>query len=416
MTLLPSLLMRRATTSRPINHSAHAAMTIAMLLFVQTCPLRLAAQTAAAPPDVLVLSNGDTLHGKFVNAIDGKVTFHSDPLGDVTLGWDKIKELHTSGNFAVFDKNVKIHGKKGAAALPTGTLEVTNKSVTLHTENAAAPAPIPVANAEFIMDKASLDKQLFHHPGFFSGWNGAATAGASIVSATQNQYAFSGGVDLVRVVPTASWLSPRNRTSVGFIGSYGKITQPSYTIPGTGITPPTFVPEVVTKSALYHAGAERDEFLSPRFFALGQVAFDHNYAQDLALQQIYGGGFGFTVLKTPIQEADLKATIQYEKQEFISSSSGNLNLIGSTVSLSYVLHRKFVTYTQGLAYIPAFNNPHAYSANETNTLAFPAYKNLSFSLGTLDSYLNNTPLAEPPTKHNSFQFTMGLTYAIKSKY
>jgi hypothetical protein len=25
-------------------------------------------------------------------------------------------------------------------------------------------------------------------------------------------------------------------------------------------------------------------------------------------------------------------------------------------------------------------------------------------------------VSEPPTKHNSFQFTMGLTYAIKSKY
>ena len=196
------------------------------------------------------------------------------------------------------------------------------------------------------MDKATLDKQLYHHPGFFTGWNGAATAGASIVSATQNQYAFSGAIDLVRVVPTASWLSPRNRTSVDFIGSYGKITQPSYTIPGTGITPPIFVPEVVTKTALYHAGAERDEFLSPRFFVLGQMAFDHNYAQDLALQQIYGGGFGYTFLKTPIQEANIKATIQYEKQEFISGSSGNLNLIGSTVSLSYILHRKFVTYTQ----------------------------------------------------------------------
>ena len=387
-----------------------------MLLCVQAFPLRLAAQAPAAPPDVLVLVNGDTLHGKFVNAIDGKVTFHSDPLGDVKLDWDKIKELHTSGSFAVFNKNVKIHGKKGAAALPTGTLEVANKSVTLHTENAAAPAPIPIADAEFIMDKATLDKQLYHHPGFFTGWNGAATAGASVVSATQNQYALSGAVDLVRVVPTVSWLSPRNRTSVDFIGSYGKITQPAYTVPGTGITPPTLVPAVVTKSALYHAGAERDEFLSPRFFALGQVAFDHNYAQDLALQQIYGGGFGFTVLKTPSQEADLKATIQYEKQEFISSSSGNLNLIGSTVSLSYVLHRKFLTYTQDLAYIPAFNNPHAYSANETNTLAFPAYKNLSFSVGTLDSYLNNTPIAEPPTKHNSFQFTMGFTYAINSKY
>ena len=412
MTLIFPLRLPGTITSRLPHLCAHTVVAITMMLFVQACPLRLSAQAAAAPPDVLVLSNGDTLHGKFVNAINGKVTFHSDPLGDFTLEWDKIKELHTSGNFAVFDKNMKISGKKGAAALPTGTLEVANKSVTVHTENAAAPAPIPVADAEFIMDKATLDKQLYHHPGFFEGWNGGATAGASIVSATQNQYAVSGALDLVRVVPTASWLSPRNRTSLDFIGSYGKITEPAYTIP---TTPPTFVPAVVTKSALYHAGAERDEFLTPRFFALVQVAFDHNYAQNLDLQQIYGGGFGYTLLKTPIQEADVKATIQYERQMFFYSSA-NENLIGSTISLSYILHRKFMTYTQDLAYIPAFNNPHAYSVNESNTLAFPAYKNLSFSLGTLDSYLNNTPVSEPPTKHNSFQFTMGLTYAIKSKY
>src|ERR1700751_4416692 len=146
MSLLPSFLFRRATNPR----YTPVAAAIAALLCLQTCPWRLAAQAAAAPPDVLVLSNGDTLHGKFVNVMGGKVTFHSDPLGDVTLEWDKIKELHTSGSFSVVDKNVKIHGKKSAAALPTGAVEVTNKSLTLHTQNAAPPAPIPVADAEFI--------------------------------------------------------------------------------------------------------------------------------------------------------------------------------------------------------------------------------------------------------------------------
>jgi len=413
MTLLPSLFLPCRIIFRFPHRRTQIVTAFAILLCMQVSARRLAAQAPAAPPDVLVLSNGDTLHGKFVNEIGGKVTFHSDPLGDVTLSWDKIKELHTGGSFAVIDKNVKTRGKKSSRSIPTGTIEVTNKELTLHTNNPAAPAPIPVASAAFIMDKATLDKQLFHRPGFFSGWNGAATAGAAIVTATQNQYTFSGGVGLVRIVPTASWLSPSNRTSIDFTGSYGKITQPSYTIPGT---PPTFVAAVVTKTALYHAGAERDEYFSPRFFALGQTAFDHNFAQDLDLQQIYGGGFGWTALKTSTQEADLKGTVQYEKQQFITGSATNQNLIGSTFSLSYVLHRKFVTYTQGLAFIPAYNNPHAYSANETNTLAFPAYKNLSFSLGTLDSYLNDTPVSEPPTKHNSFQFTMGLTYAIKSKY
>jgi hypothetical protein len=367
-------------------------------------------------PDILVLSNGDTLHGKLVNSSDGKVTFHSDALGDISLGWDKIKELHTSGSYAVIDKSIRVRSKKIAATIPTGQLEMTNNALAVRPDKAAAPAPIPVANALYIMDTRTLDKELYHQPGFFTGWNGAATAGAAIVAATENQYTFSGGIGLVRVVPTVSWLTTRNRTSIDFTGSFGKITQPAYTIPATGTTPATLVPAVVTKSALYHGDAERDQYLSPRFFALAQTAFDHNFAQDLDLQQIYGGGFGWTFLKTPRQEADAKATIQYEKQQFISGSSANQNLIGSTIALAYVLHHKLVTYTQGLAFIPAFNNPHAYSANETNTLAFPAYKNFSFSLGTLDSYLNNPPDSLPPTKRNSFQFTMGLTYAIKSKY
>jgi hypothetical protein len=175
------------------------------------------------------------------------------------------------------------------------------------------------------------------------------------------------------------------------------------------------VPAVITKSALYHAEAERDEYFSPRFYGLGQIAFDHNFAQNLDLQQIYGGGLGWTFLKTPKQEADVKGTIQYLRRAFISGGPEE-NLIGSTFALTYVLHEKFVTYTQGIAFIPAYNEPSSYSASEINTFAFPVYKNFAFSVGTLDSYLNNPPDSLPPTQRNSFQFTMGLTYAFKSKY
>lgn len=418
MTLFPPFPRGRSLFFSLSHRRIAIIPVITCLIGIQTCARFALAQgpAAATTPDVLVLSNGDTLHGKLVNELGGKVTFHSDALGDISIGWDKIKELHASESFAVVDKNLKLHGKgkQNAAQIPTGPLEVADKAITVHSENGATAAPIPVADALYITDKAVLDKQLFHHPGFFTGWNGAATAGAAIVTATENQYTFSGGVGLVRVVPAVSWLTTRNRTSIGFTGSFGKITQPAYTDITT--TPPTFVPAVVTKSALYHADAERDEYFSARMFGLGQVAFDHNYAQDLDLQQIYGGGIGWTVLKTPKQGADLKGTVQYEKQQFITDSAANQNLIGSTFSAAYVLHEKLVTYTQGFAFIPAYNNPHAYSANETNTFAFPAYKNFSFSVGTLDSYLNDPPASEPPTKRNSFQFTMGLTYAIKSKY
>lgn len=370
-----------------------------------------AADKKAPAPDVLVLSDGDVLHGTFVNEVGGTVTFHTDSLGDVKIPWAKIKELHATGDFAVLSSQVKTHGRKAVAHLPEGPVDITEGTVTVHPANQAAPQPIPVKDAQYIVDHATLDKQLYHEPGFFAGWNGAATAGATLVTATQNQYTVSGSLGLVRVVPTVSWLDTRNRTSADFSGSFGKITQPGY------LSPTGPVAATVTKTSITHFGAERDEYLSPRFFGLGQTAFDHNFSQDLSLQQIYGGGIGWTALKTPRQEVDLKGTVQYEKQSFIAGAGDtNQNLIGSTFAASYGMKTKRVTWTQTLAYIPAWNQPHDYSANETNTFAFPAYKNFSFSVGTLDSYLNDSPATLPPTQHNSFQFTMGLTYAIKSKY
>ena len=75
------------------------------------------AAQAKPPQDVLVLSNGDTLHGKVVSAIGGAVTFHSDALGDVTVRWANVKELHTTQKFAVLDKTVKLGGRRNAAQI-----------------------------------------------------------------------------------------------------------------------------------------------------------------------------------------------------------------------------------------------------------------------------------------------------------
>src|SRR5580698_3535230 len=131
-------------------------------------------------PDVLILSNGDTLHGKFVSETGGKVTFHSDPLGDVTLGWEKIKELHVAGKFGVLSQTVAVRGRKQVAQFPVGPFDVADQKVTVHPDNALTLAPIPVAKAQYIMDSATLDKQINHEPGFFVGWNGSATAGATV--------------------------------------------------------------------------------------------------------------------------------------------------------------------------------------------------------------------------------------------
>jgi Protein of unknown function, DUF481 len=392
------------------------SMALLLAFFTLTCFAAGSGPAKDAPkkpaPDVIVFSNGDQLSGTLVRVVAGTVSFHSDIVGDINISWDKIKELRTQTKLALLDKSVTPERHKLPPNVPQGTISVADNLITVHPDNGVMIEPIPVKNATFIVDQATLTKQLIGHPGWLEGWNGAATAGATIVQATQKQYTFNGAVNLIRVVPTVAWLNPNNRTTVDFTGSYGKITQPAYVSEGV------FYPETDTKSAIYHGDAEYDKYFSPRLYGLGQTAFDHNYSQGLDLQQIYGGGIGWTILKKPKQQLDLKATIQYEKQTFINATSGvNQDLIGSTFAGVYLLHLpRSIIFNQQVEYIPAYNNPNAYSATETDTVAFPMYKQLSFSIGTIDTYLNNPPPAVPPTLRNSFQFTFGATYIIKSKY
>jgi hypothetical protein len=364
------------------------------------------------PPDVLVFVNGDRLSGKLIRAVGSDVLFHSDIAGDLVVKWDKIKELHTETRLAVLERSIVSHQGQLPAGIPEGTLTVVNQLITVHPSSGAIIASIPLKSAQYIVDETTLHRQIAGRPGFFDGWNGALTAGATIVQATQDQYTFAGSVSLSRSAPTVNWLDTRTRTTLDFGGSFGKIIQPAYSSNGV------MTPASSSKSSIYHAAAERDGYFSPRFYVLGQTIFDHNFAQDLALEQIYGAGIGWTAVKSPMQELDVKSTLQYEGQTFIvGTSSQDQNLIGSTLNSTWAakLPHK-VQFKQQLSWIPAYNNPYAYQAGETDALTMPFLKKLAFSVGSNDSYLNDPPPASPPTKRNSFEFTTGLTYAIKSKY
>jgi hypothetical protein len=54
-----------------------------------------------AGTDVITFVNGDQLTGTVVSESGGTVTFHSNMSGDIKVGWDKIKSLHTGEAFAV---------------------------------------------------------------------------------------------------------------------------------------------------------------------------------------------------------------------------------------------------------------------------------------------------------------------------
>lgn len=352
----------------------------------------------APAPDILVFTNGDQLSGSLERGVGDSITFKSDMAGEITVPLAKVKELRSSGSFAVLKKNVQVSRDE----LHPGTITVSSGNVTVASP-VGSPETMAIKDVGFILDQGTFDKEVEHKAGPFYGWTGTFNIGATFLQSTQHGGTFNTGLSLARTIPTVSYLRTRNRTLLNVSETYGKLTTP--TIPQTD--PPS--PDSVVKTSIFHADAERDEYFTQRFYALGTVAFDHNYSQGLQLQSIYGGGIGWTPILTPMQQLDLKMDLHFEQQEFQDPST-NLNLIGSTIAEDYkrTLPKKMI-FTESISLIPAFNEPKAFSAAGSAGLALPVWKKLSVSFTTTDNYLNNP---SPGYKKNSFQFVTAATYTI----
>lgn len=367
------------------------------------------AQGKAAPKsDVIIFTNGDQLTGTIERGVDDSIVFKSDTAGEITVPLSKIKELRSHGNFVVIQKNEK----PTKITRHPGVLTYQDSAVTIESPS-GTPETIPTKNLAYIIDQATYDKEVAHNPSFLHGWNGSVSGGASLVRSTQEGTSFNAGIALIRAIPTVAYLPPRTRTTFNLLESYGKLTQP--VIPQT--TPPT--PPSEAKTSIFHTDAEHDIYFNPRFYALGELSFDHNFAQGLNMQQVYGGGFGWTPLKTPVQQLDLKADIHYEMQTFIQPNPITVdnprvpdqNLIGSTIGEAY--NRKLpgkIVFTESASVLPAFNNPDAYSAIAAAGLTLPTYKRISLGLNASDNYLN---LPAAGYKKNSFQFITSIVYTLK---
>jgi len=256
------------------------------------------------------------------------------------------------------------------------------------------PQTVPVGNVGNVVSEESFQKA-FARTSFLQGWTGGATGGISLTEATQKSQTYTAALSLVRSVPTENWLDVRSRTMFNFNEAYGTISQPA--------TP-------TVKTSLFHLGLEQDWYVSSRVFVFGQALLDHSYSQGLDLQQTYGGGVGFVALKTPNQELDFKASMDYINQRYTDSSL-NKSLIGSVFGETYT--RKFVhgiLCDEQAGFTPAWNDTSAYSAFASAALTFPVYHRFGFTLGALDNFLNSPP---PGFKKNSFQFTVGATYSFQ---
>lgn len=369
---------------------------VLILACAMAAPLLLGQQPAgkaAEQKDVLVFTDGERIVGKFERSNGGSAIFKSDAIGEITVDWSKVKELTTSQQFAVIPKNVLLKQHGDTSKVPEGSIAVADQKVTV-TPATGQPQTVALGDTDHLIDQATFDKEMQHNPGFFTDWGGTITIGASLVEATQESKTYNGAINLIRVVPGPDWLRRKSRTIVNFTTSYGTLEQPK--------TP-------TVKTDIDHLGIERDEYVSSSVYGFAQGSLDHNYAQGLNLQQAYGGGIGWSIIKRANETFDVKAGVTYVKQSFVGAA--NQTLAGSTFEEDF--SRKLwrgSTFTEQMILSPAWTNEDAFTALGNAAVTMPVYKRLNFTVGTIDNYLHDPP---PGFKKNSFQATMGLTYGLK---
>ncbi len=357
------------------------------------------ARAQQADKDLLVFTNGDQLSGKLERSAGGNIVFKSDMAGEITVPLAKVKELRTAGAFAVLQRGVPVAVSR---KVEPGRIVVSGNAVTVTTDSGGTGSVVPVKDVAYMVDAATFHRELAQKPGPFDGWNGSVNLGTTFAQSTIHGGTVTGGFSLLRQIPTLAYFRTRNKTALNLQANYGVLTTPAF-IAGT----PS---DVEAKTNILHADAERDEYLRKNLYYFGTAAFDHNYAQSLDLQQIYGGGVGYTAFSTPVHQLDLKADAHYEKQHFFHNV-GNQNLFGSTFSENYrrVLPLK-ITLQQTAAIVPAWNNLNAYAANGSVALVAPLFRRLSLNMTATDSFLNN-PVAG--YQKNSFTLSTGLTYTLR---
>src|SRR4051812_1302391 len=261
-----------------------AAVLMSTNLLRAQSPTGSAGKTA---PDILLFKNGEKLMGELQSATASSVTFKSEMAGVVTVDWGKVQELQTSQSFAVVPKGVTLDRADESAKVAKGPITVRDNKVEITTQQ-GAPQQVPVADLSNVVNATAFGNA-FRRQSFFSNWKGGATLGIALTEATQKNQTVTSALNMVRTVPAESWLNLRSRTTLDFNQAYGKLTQP-------GVSS--------IKTDVLHGAVEQDWYLNPRLFAFGRAVFDHSFSQGLDLQQKYGGGLGFIVLKGVKSELD----------------------------------------------------------------------------------------------------------------
>jgi hypothetical protein len=318
--------------------------------------------------------------------------------------------MHTTTAFAAGSTTEKLTKKNVAEQVPVGKIALENETLRVLLPEGKV-REFPVKDLKFMLDAPDYRRELHNKSDFLYGWYGTATLGATVVTSTNSAQTYTGKVALVRAIPTIAGLPAGSKTILNLSGTYGLAKDPEIVSGGD-----VFQTASVTKTDILYGDLEYDKFFTPMVFGLVSGSADHNFGNGLELQQAYGAGMGWGILRSPQNDLAVRASLQYEQQQFYNGITSGLgtpteNLVGA--SLGETWSRTFphsIKFNESVTLNPTFNVVKAYSGVAQVGFVFPVYKDLGFSVTTTDNYLGDPPEG---FLRNSFQFTAGVTYTLK---
>jgi putative salt-induced outer membrane protein len=258
------------------------SLSITLLLFLAT----------AALADQVTLKNGDRLTGNIVSG-DGKtLVIKTEFAGDVTIQWEALTAIESTQNL-----NLSLRDGKRLS----GKITTQDGKFVVAGESAPAPAStskdaIVAVRNDAVQKTFDIEADKIAHPKFTYFWSGLFDTGLALTRGNSSTVSYALSAKGVRETPR------------------DKLTLYSTYIYANDDTSP---PNRTTANAL-RAGARGDLNLTPGVFVFAFADFETNQLQNLDLRQVYGGGFGYHLIKTERTTFDLFGGFSYDRDSFAS--------------------------------------------------------------------------------------------------
>ena len=337
--------------------------------------------------DQVTLKNGDRLTGS-ISKSDGKtLVIHTDYAGDVTVKFDAIQDISSTG-----DLNVGLKDGKTAFGMVTTSGDNLVVATKLAGQVEAPKGSVTVLRSP--AEQAAYEKSL--HPGLREGWTGGANLGFTVTRGNSQTKNLNIAFQAARK------------------GLNDKLSLYSNSVYATNDLS-TATPH--TTANTIGGGARYDRnFDGHRLFGFVNADFFHDDLQTLDLRSIVGGGLGWHAIKAEATTLDLLGGMNYTHESYSEpfnpppSTDKTRSLAAATIGDEF-MHKvgKSTVINQNLYFYPDLTNTGEYRG----TFNFGTVTKINKWLGWQNSFGDIYVSAPPPGKRqNDILLSTGLNFSF----